>query len=946
MMATTNNDDRERDFKEAVWQFLEAYLHGSTHDIEELVREYPEFEDQIRQKITEFQEVNTLFDFISRADESDFEDTLTSEDLVGRKIGSFEITKIIGQGGMGVVYLAYDTKLKRSVALKSVPIQLAADPTAQMRFMREAELLASLNHQNIAVIHDFIEEDKSGYLILEYVPGETLAERIAREPLKLQEALSISQQIAEAVLAAHEKGVVHRDLKPGNIKIMPDGRVKVLDFGLAKALASEVKLAETTVTQPGRVMGTPAYMSPEQARGKPTDQRTDIWSLGCIMYQMLTGRLPFEAETATDTLARVIEREPDWDNLPEDTPLNIRFLLQQCLEKDPERRLGDIKEVAVEISGTLSEPQTAPPLKLLRIAMILCIVVIGIILFGVALKFFPKKEISPSLKEIRLVVLPFENLGSTEDEYFADGITDAITARLAGINGLSVISRQSAIQYKKSEKDTPQIAKELRVDYILEGTVQRERPTDPTSKVRIIPQLINASEDSHVWTEIYDDNMSEVFRLQSDLAERVASALDITLIEPERQAIRSKPTENTEAYEYCLRGNEYIYRGYAENNIRIAIQMYEKAIELDPTFTLVYAQLSKAHVDMYWYHYDRSEQRLAMAKQAVDKALELDSDLPEVYIALGWYYYHGDLDFSHAREQFTFARKSRPNDSELLTGIGFIQRRVGKFEQAAETLEKAFEFDPLSSTIAANLGETFMLLRKYAKAGPYFDLAISLSPDWDLPHRWKAMLYILAEGRTDKARTVLRKAQEYISSPNLSFLITLITLDVYDEKYQESLDKLSELVESTDDQYFFVPNALRLAEVYSYMNKEELAKKYYDGARSILEASIKGQPEDERFHSSLGIAYAGLGRKEDAIREGKLAVQMLTISKEAMRGLSRVEDLARIYAMTGEYDAAIEQLKFLLDRPSKISIHLLRLDPAWAPLRNHPRFKKLLELNE
>jgi serine/threonine-protein kinase len=541
------------------------------------------------------------------------------------------------------------------------------------------------------------------------------------------------------------------------------------------------------------------------------------------------------------------------------------------------------------------------------------------------------------------VVLPFDNLGSTEDDYFADGITDAITARLAGIHGLSVISRQSAIQYKKREKDTRQIAQELRVDYVLEGTVQRERPTDLNSRVRIIPQLINASEDTHVWTEIYDDDMSEVFRLQSDLAERVASALDITLLEPERQALQSKPTENLVSYEYYLRGNEYIYKGYTENNIRIAVQMYERAVEMDPTFSSAYAQLSKAHSYMYWHHHDRSKERLDMAKRAADKAFQLTPRLPEAHVAMGYYYYYGYLDYDRALGQFTIARKSLPNDSELLTGMGFVQRRQGKFKEAAETLEKALEFDPLHTITVANLGETFMMLRQYEKAERILDMAISQSPDWHLSYSWKAILYLLAEGRTDKARKVLEKGLEHISLPEMSFFITLITLDVYDGKYQEALGKLSDISESTDDQYFFIPNALRRAEIYSYMNKEELAKKYYDEAQNILEARIQERPKDERFHSSLGIAYAGLGRKDKALREGRLAVEMLPVSKEAMRGLSRIKDLARIYVMTGEYNAAIDQLAFLLNRPSKMSVHLLQLDPTWDPLHDHPRFKKLLE---
>jgi serine/threonine protein kinase/Tol biopolymer transport system component len=360
-MATTNNDDREHEVEQAVWQFLDAQLRGSDRDIEEIVKKYPEFEDRIRQKITEFQKVDSLFDSLVRVDESDFAEISDEYDLVGKNIGNFKIEEVIGRGGMGVVYLAHDTRLDRSVAVKSIPAELQASSTAQARFQREAKLLASLNHPNIAVIHEIIEEKKSGYLILEYIPGETLAERIAREPLNLEEALSIGQQIAEAVSAAHEKGVIHRDLKPGNIKITPDGIVKVLDFGLAKTFVSEGRSSEITVTQPGRVMGTPAYMSPEQARGKPTDKRSDIWSFGCIMYQMLTGELPFDGETATDTLARIIERQPDWEALPQETPMNIRTLLRRCLEKNPQKRLRDIGDAFIEIQETLNLPADVPP---------------------------------------------------------------------------------------------------------------------------------------------------------------------------------------------------------------------------------------------------------------------------------------------------------------------------------------------------------------------------------------------------------------------------------------------------------------------------------------------------------------------------------------------------------------------------------------------------------
>ncbi len=686
-------------------------------------------------------------------------------------------------------------------------------------------------------------------------------------------------------------------------------------------------------------------MSPEQARGKPTDHRTDIWSFGCIMYQMLTGKLPFEGETATDTLALIIERQPDWELLPQDTPMNIRTLLRRCLEKDPRRRLGDIADAGIEISETLSIPATAPPVKLRRIAMIIGVVVIGIILSSVALKFLPKKEIPPSSQVIRLVVLPFENLGPSENEYFADGMTDEITGRLADIHGLGVISRQSAIQYKKREKNAQEIGRELRVDYILEGTVQCERPSDPNSPVRIRIQLIRAADDTHVWTQNYDNDMHEVFHLQSDVAEQVAQALDITLLEPERRALESRPTKNMGAYDYYLRGNDYLRQSILENDFRIAIRMYEKAVELDPTFALAYARLSEVHANMYWFYYDRSEERLAMAKQAVDKALQLNPDLPEAHLALGHYYYHGHLDYDRALEQFAIARKSQPNNSDLLSFIGFVQRRQGKFEQALANIKKASELDPLSCKLAWDVGSTFVLLRKYPEAEPYFNRAISLAPDQPAPYSKKAWLYLLAEGSTEKARAVLAEALQNIkSTKNAEIVNWLVFIDVCDGNYQEALTQLSSwTLESFDMYFYFIPKALLNAQINGLMGNQQLEQAYYESARSILESKIEEQPEDARFHSALGIAYAGLGRKEDAIREGKLAVELLPVSKDALRGAFRVEDLARVYVMVGEFDAAIDRLEFLLSRTGKMSIPLLRLDPAWNPLRNHPRFKKLVE---
>ncbi len=523
-------------------------------------------------------------------------------------------------------------------------------------------------------------------------------------------------------------------------------------------------------------------------------------------------------------------------------------------------------------------------------------------------------------------------------------------SRLSAIHTLGVISRTSAIQYKNSNKTIHQIGQELGVEYVLEGTVRWERPSEDPSRVRVTPQLIRVRDNTHLWSDRYDAVLADIFQVQSDIAERVAQALDIALLEPERRALASRPTENMEAYDYYLRGYDYSHRSHFESDKRVAVSMFEKAVELDPTFALAYAWLSHVHRLMYWFYYDRSNARLAMTKEAADKALELNPELVEARRALGMYFYHGHLDYDCALEQLAIARKSQPNNSFILSGVAFVQRRQGKFEQALANIKRSYELDPLDHFIAREVGTTLMYLRKYPEAERYYDQAISLAPDLSFAYYCKAWLYLCWEGSTEKARAVLAEALQSIkSAENPSLVKLLVNIDVFDGNYQEALDRLSlesqdiDNQEYIDDREYFIPNALLYARIYGYMNKKELEQANYESARSILESKIDEQPEHARFHSALGVAYAGLGRKEDAVREGKLAVEMLPVSKEAMRGPYRVEDLARIYVMVGEYDAAIDQLEFLLSIPGPLSIPLLRLDPAWDPLRNHPRFKKLTD---
>jgi len=949
-MTRPVEDNQEGIIKEAVRKFVDARWQDQEPDIDEFVEQYPGLERQIRQGIRDAQRIDALFDSLVQADDSDFENSATEHDLVGHKLASFDVERVIGRGGMGVVYLAHDTKLDRHVAIKSMPGELLSSPIAQVRFRREAKLLASLNHPNIAAIYDIVEQDEgAGHLILEYIPGETLTERIAREPLKLEEALSIGRQIAEAVSAAHEKGVVHRDLKPGNAKITPDGRVKVLDFGLAKASVSEGTGGKITETQPGHIIGTPAYMSPEQARGRATDHRTDIWSFGCIMYQMLTGNLPFEGETATDTLARIIEREPDWKMLPQETPTNVRVLLRRCLEKDPDRRLGDIADARTEISEVLRGSSTEPSLqvKLRRTTMIVGAAII-IVLSGVVAWFALNKQAQPSSSKIRLVVLPFENLGPAEDEYFADGISEEIMSRLSAFHTLGVISRTSTIQYKNVDKTIQQIEEELGVEYVLIGTVRWDRPPDGPSRVRVTPQLIRVSDDTQLWSKSYDAVLADIWQVQSDLAEQVAKELDITLHGPARRALASRPTEDVDAWDYYLRGNEYFHRSYDENVFEIAIGMYEKAVEMDPNFALAYARLSIVHGHMYWFKHDHSESRLAKAEKAVGTAFGLNPGLPEVHLALGWYYYHCHRNYKRALKHFAIARKSQPDHSFLLEGIAAVQRRLGDFEEALKTYNKAIELNPLDNRLAIELGYTYLLSREYQDAERCYNRAIELAPDLSGPYSAKAYLYLSWKGNTQEARTLVEKALENmtLAEERASMVDLLVTLDVYDENYEEALTRLTSKSEEDDDgRGNFIPNALRYAQIYGYTPQNKTAKEYYGKAREILISKIEEDPNDARFHSSLGIAYAGLGLDEAAIWEGREGVRLLEVADDAVIGVNRIEDLARIYMMVGKYDVAIEKLKFLLERPGGLSVSLLNLDPTWDNLCGRPDFEQLIESN-
>ncbi len=883
--------------------------------------------------------------------------------MIGKTISHYKILEELGRGGMGVVYLAEDTKLDRKVALKFLAPGALGGAEEKARFAHEAKAAAALTHPNICTIYEIDEYEGQSFIAMEYVDGGSLRERIAGGPLRLDEAIDIVRQVAAGLEKAHEKGIVHRDIKSANIMITGEGQVKIMDFGLAKSRGV------TQLTKEGTTLGTIQYMSPEQARGAPVDHRSDIWSLGVVLFEMVTGRFPFGGDYDQAVIYSILNDEPEpLTAIRTGVPVELERIVNRCLEKDPAERYQTARDLSADLhrlerpesSSAWSERVEAararrsgprgfktPMSRRLWMLLLWVPAIAYLIIFVIVPRYFSSDIDRGVPKSMMLAVLPFENLGPPDDEYFADGITDAITARLAGLSGLGVISRQSAMQYKHSDKDVRTIGEELGVDYILEGTIQRERPSDPTSRVRIIPQLIQCANDIHIWAETYDEDMTEVFRMQSEIAEQVARELDVALLEPERRELAEKPTENLEAYEYYLRGLEYADRRTNEEASLKCVRLFGKAVELDPGFAVAWAQLSISHTWLYWRSYQDRE-ALEMARHAVDEAMLIDPDLPEAHLALGYYYYYGSRDYERALEHFRAVLKQRPEDFMASEGVGCIKRRQGKWDEALEIFERTYPLNPRSYlTNYDNFGNTNLFLGRYDEAERYLDRAMVLVPNMPSAYISKAQIAILRDGDRESAGSYIREAIR--STPperrcNLLFFEEEPTIRAVFASPCERVHMMHPSDCEALNAYESAAILLLRAQCNIEIDRNEEAAALLDSARVILEHAIEGvERPHPTNHLALALVYAYLGRSNDAIREGKLTTELMPISKDAFDGPYYVEALAEIYTIVGEYEAAIDQLEILSSVPSLISGNYLRLDPMWDPLRDNPRFQRLLD---
>jgi serine/threonine-protein kinase len=696
----------------------------------------------------------------------------------GARLGPYEIVSPLGAGGMGEVYRARDTRLGREVAVKVLPPGFSEDADRLRRFEQEARAASALNHPNILTVHDVGTQDGAPYVVSELLEGETLRERLSSGALSSRRAVDYATQIARGLAAAHEKGIVHRDLKPENLFVTKDGRVKILDFGLAKLTRPE-KIGPTTEaptqtagTEPGVVMGTAGYMSPEQVRGQAADQVSDIFSLGAVLYEMLTGRRAFRGASAIETLNAILKEEPaEVSQSGRDVSPPLERITRRCLEKSREERFQSARDLAFALEeatgASASSPVAAAPVRPGRSPVsLLATLGIGVVVLLAALMAGNVGGIRSRILggaapgRIRsLAVLPLENLShDPEQAYFADGMTEALITDLAQIRSLRVISRTSVMGYRATKKPLPQIGRELNVDAVLEGSVQRSG-----GRVRITAQLIEAPTDRHVWAKSYERDLRDVLSLQSEVARAVAVEIQAAVTPAEKSRLAKARPVDPEVHELDLRGRHQLNNAASEQDIRKAIGLFEQALAKDPADAPAYVGLAFGYSSLTDFYLPPRE-TMPRAKAAAIRALELDDTLADAHTALGWVHTAYDWEWSSAEMEFRRALELNPSSAYAHDGYANYLTVVGRSEEAVAELRRARELDPLSVGIHSDALNAFVNLKRYAEAIERARIILELDPNNPFAHAQLALVYVQT-GRRSEAIAEAEKAIQNSDSP-------------------------------------------------------------------------------------------------------------------------------------------------------------------------------------
>jgi len=880
-----------------------------------------------------------------------------ADSLVGQTIGHYKISESIGTGGMGEVYLATDIVAGRRAALKLLPLRFTGDAERLKRFEREARAVVGLNHPNVVTVYEIGEENSIHYIASELIEGETLRDRLTRGPLQLSEALDVAIQIASALTAAHRAGIVHRDIKPENIMLRPDGYVKVLDFGIAKLAEQELPvttprdeallLVETNL---GSILGTVRYMSPEQACGAPVDKRTDIWSLGVVLYEMVTGHAPFIGDTPREVMSTIVEKEPPpLTSYIRQTPRELQQIISKALRKDRTERYQSVTEMLQALKNLRHklELKAAPLWQRWVRSPIALVLVLLVLALALALPFYRNRNMATSLvPDKSIAVLPFENRGEDKaNAYFTEGIQDEILTHLSKIADLKIISRTSTQHYKSAPENLPEIAKQLGVAHILEGSVQKSGDA-----VRVNVQLIKAANDSHLWADTFDRKLTDIFSVESDVAKAIADQLRAKLTSQEEQAISAKPTDSVEAYDAYLRGLAFYLKTADTPANSLGAQKYLKeAVRLDPKFALAWALLS--YMDALGYVTRTLQPTVALreeARQAAETALALQPNLGETILAKGYYHYACLKDYETAVRYLEQARQLLPNKSVIPENLAYVTRRRGQWDESEAYFNEAERLDPRNVHILIQHSALYYSLRRFPEALRKSDQVLNIIPDDVDTLAGKASI-AQAQGDLPLAAALLAPLRP---GPDLPVALEeQVYQAILERRPAAMITRLQEVLAKPDPALGYTNGELRfwLGWAQDVGGDHTAAQETWRQARSELETFLKEQPENFQLIGDLALTNMGLGDKTGALALAERAMAAVSIEKDAVDGPWPVEILARVAAQMGEPERAIAALQKLLSIPYEgplfipLTPALLRLDPMFDPLRNDPRFEKILE---
>jgi TolB-like protein/Tfp pilus assembly protein PilF/predicted Ser/Thr protein kinase len=882
------------------------------------------------------------------------------------ELGDYELVEEVGRGGQGVVFRARQKSLNRTVALKVISLGQWASKAHLKRFRREAEAAASLDHPGIVPIYEVGERDGSCYFSMKFIEGGQLDEVVKRAPMSVRRTAELIAKVARTVHHAHEHGILHRDIKPGNILLDRKGEPNLTDFGLARLVETQ-----STMTRTLEVIGTPSYMAPEQAVGNnaAVSSVTDVYGVGAVLYQLLTGQPPFAGGSTYETIKLLLETEPRQPRLLNPKiDRDLSTICLKCLEKEAKRRYSSALALAEDLERWLKhEPIQARHTGVFArgrkwVRRNPTSALLGASLLALAAAFVWnvwKGELIHRPVTNGIAVLPFENLSADADNaYFAEGIHEEILTRLASIAGLKVISGTSTQQYQSKPRNLRDIAKQLGVANIVEGSVQKA-----ADQVRVNVQLINAQTDSHLWAETYDRKLTDIFGVESEVARGITAALQTKLTGREGQALAVKPTNNPEAYDAYLRGLAFEARTIRQEHLRTeAIGFYERAVQLDPNFALAWARLSRAQAFLYSQEEPTSTTRRSRrdaAKSALENAQRLEPNSPETLLVLGYYQYWVLGDDGLAKTTFKELSKLLPGNSEIPAALGHVTEAEGHLDQSIAYFEQGLALDPRNMDLLVGAAETYAGLRQFPVAIKLYDRALDVIPNDPELMAFKATMY-RAEGNLQESAKLLIDVNERTTSP-IAFEQKINQLRL-ERNHAEAIRLLrarrAQPPSAFETEFGTFPpaEALRILYMCHLAFAQRLvgdmagAKVTAEQLRNTMESDCKEQPDNPANVVLLALADAVLGERDSALREAERAYMLSRRPEYGAAGPPYDDILALIQTVLGENSRAISTLKHLLQTSYKSDFYdtpvtpaLLRLDPFWDPLRADPAFQKLCE---